>query len=133
MDDLPAREPVDLALLFDALHHSRRQPAVLGGVARRLRPGGWLLLGEPTWLHRLSPGARATSRELGWSERGLSLRGLRKDLRAAGFDETRRFFQPTSPYGERLKGTAWQLARLVGASVLVAPQGHYWLAARRAP
>ncbi len=86
MDALPEGEPADLALIFDALHHSRRQAAVLAGVARRLRPGGWLLLGEPTWLHRLSPGARATTRQLGWSERGLTLRGLRRDLRTAGFD-----------------------------------------------
>ena len=130
MDALPDGEPTDVALIFDALHHSTRQPAVLAGVARRLKPGGWLLLGEPTWLHRLSPGARATTRELGWSERGLTLRGLRRDLRAAGFDTTRRFFQPTQPYESRIKGTAWQLARLLGASVLVAPHGHYWLAAR---
>jgi SAM-dependent methyltransferase len=131
MDELPGGDAADVALIFDALHHSLRQPAVLAGVARRLRPGGWLLVGEPTWLHRLSPGARATTRELGWSERGLTLRGLRRDLRAAGFGETRRFFQPTSPYESRVRGTAWQLARLVGAGVLVAPHGHYWVAARR--
>jgi SAM-dependent methyltransferase len=133
MDALPAGEPADIALIFDALHHSRRQAAVLGGVGRRLAPGGWLLLGEPTWLHRLSPGARATTRELGWSERGLTLHGLRRDMRAAGFEPPRRFFQPTAPYESRVTGTLWQLARLLGASVLVAPHGHYWLAARRAP
>ncbi len=131
MDALPDGDAADVVLVFDALHHSLGQAAALDGIARRLRPGGWLLLGEPTWLHRLSPAARATTRELGWSERGLTLRGLRGDLRRAGFDETRRFFQPTAPYESRVKGTAWQLARLVGASVLVAPQGHYWLAARR--
>jgi SAM-dependent methyltransferase len=131
MDALPAGEPADAVLVFDALHHSRRQAEVLAGIARRLRPGGWLVLGEPTWLHRLSPGARATTRTLGWSERGLTLRGLRRDLRDAGFGDTRRFFQPTAPYERRAKGTAWQLARLLGASILVAPQGHYWLAARR--
>ncbi len=130
MDDLPAGGPADVVLIFDALHHSTRQAAVLEGVARRLKPGGWLLLGEPTWLHRLSPGARATTRDLGWSERGLTLRGLRRDLRAAGFGATRRFFGPTEPYASRIRGTAWQLARLVGASVLVAPHGHYWLAAQ---
>jgi SAM-dependent methyltransferase len=131
MDDLPDGDPADAVLIFDALHHSTRQADVLRGAARRLRPGGWLLLGEPTWLHRLSPAARATTRDLGWSERGLTLRGLRRDLRAAGFGETRRIFGPTDPYTSRIKGTAWQLARLVGASVLVAPHGHYWLAARR--
>jgi SAM-dependent methyltransferase len=128
--DLPGEAPFDAALLFDALHHSGRQRDVLAGIAGLLRPGGWLLLGEPTWLHRLSPNARRTSRELGWRERGLTLRELRADLRAAGFDETRRFFQGTRPYSGG-RGFAGQLVRLVGARVLAAPQHHLWIAARR--
>lgn len=123
--------PYDAALLFDALHHSARQREVLGNVARAVRPGGWLLIGEPTWLHRLSPGARATTRTRGWLERGLTLRGLRRDLRAAGFTTTRRFFQPTQPYEGRVRGTAWQVARLIGANVIAAPQAHLWVAAQR--
>jgi SAM-dependent methyltransferase len=119
------------ALLFDALHHCNRQREVLESVAGRLAPGGWLLIGEPTWLHRFSPGAHAARRDLGWTERGLSLRELKRDLRATGFGETRRFFQPTAPYEDRLRGFAWQLARLVGANLLVAPGAHLWIAARR--
>lgn len=127
---LAGEAPFDVALLFDALHHSARQRDALAGIARHLRPGGVLLLGEPTWLHRLSPGARRARRELGWLERGLTLRSLRPDLRAAGFEEPRRFFQGTRPY-EGALGFAAQLARLVGARVLAAPQHHLWLAARR--
>jgi len=100
-------------------------------VAERIRSGGWLLIGEPTWLHRLSPRARAVRRELGWLERGPTLRGLGRDLRAAGFGEVRRFFGPTRPYEGRARGFAWQLTRLVAANVLAAPQAHMWLAARR--
>lgn len=131
MDALPAGEPVDLALLFDALHHTGAQRAALEGIARRLKPGGWLVLGEPTLLHRVSPEARRVRRERGWLERGISLRSLRRDLRAAGFGPARRFFQPTRPYEGRLRGWAWQAARLTGANFLVAPQSHHWLAARR--
>ena len=131
MEDLPAGEPADAALIFDALHHSRRQQAVLRSVAKCLRPGGWLLLGEPSWLHRFSPGAHATRRDLGWTERGLSLRALRRDLRAAGFNETRRFFQPTRAYESRVRGFGWQLLRLAAANVWVAPGAHLWVAARR--
>jgi 2-polyprenyl-3-methyl-5-hydroxy-6-metoxy-1,4-benzoquinol methylase len=131
MEDLPAGEPADLALVFDALHHSRRQLAVLESVARRVRPGGWVLLGEPSWIHRLSPGAHATRRDLGWTERGLTMRGLRRDLHAAGFGELRRFFQPTRPYEGRLRGFAWQLLRLAAANAWVAPGAHIWVAARR--
>jgi hypothetical protein len=104
---------------------------VLAGIAGHLRPGGVLLLGEPTWLHRLSPNARRTQRELGWLERGLTLRELRRDLAAAGFADVQRFFQGTRPY-RGTGGFAGQLARLVGARVLAAPQHHLWLSARRA-
>jgi SAM-dependent methyltransferase len=131
MENLPVGEPADAALLFDALHHSNRQRAVLESIAGRLRPGSWLLLGEPSWLHHLSPGAHATRRDLGWTERGLTLRGLRRDLRAAGYDEVRRFFQPTRPYESRVRGFGWQLMRLVAANVWVAPGAHLWLAARK--
>jgi SAM-dependent methyltransferase len=131
MDALPGGPPADAALIFDALHHTAGQQAALRGVYDRLKPGGWLLLGEPTWLHRLSPEARRVRRERGWLERGLTLRGLRRDLRVAGFGETRRFFQPTRPYEGRVRGFGWQLARLVGANLAVAPQAHLWVGARR--
>jgi 2-polyprenyl-3-methyl-5-hydroxy-6-metoxy-1,4-benzoquinol methylase len=131
MEHLPAGDLVDAVLLLDALHHSARQAEVLQSVAGRLLPGGWLLLGEPSWLHRVSPDARATTRELGWLERGLTLRSLRRDLVAAGFATPRRFVQPTNPYERGARGFAWQLARLLGASAWVAPSMHLWLAARR--
>jgi SAM-dependent methyltransferase len=131
MDALPDGPAADVALVFDALHHTRAQRATLEGIHRRLAPGGWLVLGEPTWLHRLSPEARRVRRERGWLERGLTLRGLRHDLRAAGFGTTRRFFQPTRPYEGRLRGFTWQLTRLVAANWAWAPQSHLWVAAER--
>jgi SAM-dependent methyltransferase len=131
MEELPPGEPVDAVLLFQALHHTGRQRAALRAIAARLRPGGWLLLGEPTWLHRFSPEARAMRREVGWMERGLRLRALRRDLHDAGFAEIRRFFGPTRPYEGRGRGFLWQLARLVGANFWAAPQAHLWLACRR--
>jgi SAM-dependent methyltransferase len=131
MDALPGGPPAEVALVFDALHHTRAQRATLDGVFRRLAPGGWLVLGEPTWLHRLSPEARRVREERGWLERGLTLRGLRRDLRAAGFGATRRFFQPTRPYEGRVRGFTWQLTRLVAANWAWAPQSHLWVAAER--
>ncbi len=131
MERLPPGDRADAALLFDALHHCTRQAATLEAVGRRLAPGGWLLLGEPTWLHRLSPGARATRRDLGWMERGISLRRLRRDLHAAGFTELRRFFAPARPYEGRGWAFLWQLVRMVSATLWVAPQAHLWIAARR--
>src|SRR4051812_8855757 len=70
MDALPGGPPADLALVFDALHHTRAQRATLDGIFRRLKPGGWLVLAEPTWLHRLSPEARPGGRLLRRGEPG---------------------------------------------------------------
>jgi 2-polyprenyl-3-methyl-5-hydroxy-6-metoxy-1,4-benzoquinol methylase len=131
MDHLDLDNTWDAALLLDALHHSTRQADVLAGIARHLRPGGWLLLGEPSVLHRVSPHARHTSREAGWTERGISVRTLRRDLRAAGFGATRRFYGATRPYERRWRGLLGQAARLVGANLASAPQMHVWLAAQR--
>ena len=131
MEELDLERRFDAALILDALHHSTRPRAVLEGAARHLEPGGWLLLGEPSWLHRFSPHARRTSRERGWAERGVGVRRLRRELRAAGFDETRRFFGATRPYEGRVRGLLWEGARLAGANLAAAPQMHVWLAARR--
>jgi SAM-dependent methyltransferase len=131
MDELPGGPPADVALVFDALHHTHAQRAALHGVYRHLKPGGWVLLGEPTWLHRFSPEARHVRRERGWLERGLTLRELKRDLHAAGFGATRRFFQPTRPYEGRVRGFTWQLARLVAANWAWAPQSHLWVAAEK--
>lgn len=130
MDELALDEPpFDAALLFDALHHSARQPDVLAGIARHLRLGGALLLGEPTFLHRHSPTARRDAHERGWLERGLTMRELRRDLSAAGFADVRRFYQGTRPH-TGARGFLGELARLVGARLVAAPQHHLWVSAR---
>src|ERR1700683_3060256 len=82
MEDLPAGDPADAALLFDSLHHSSRQRAALISLAGRLKPGGCLLLGEASWLHRHSRDARHVHKERGWLERGLDLGELKADLTA---------------------------------------------------
>jgi SAM-dependent methyltransferase len=131
MDHLDLANTWDAALMLDALHHSTRPQDVLDGIARHLRPGGWLLLGEPSWLHRLSPHARHTARDRGWTERGVRVRPLRRRLYRAGFGETRRFYGATRPYESRVRGLLGQGARLVGANLASAPQMHVWMAARR--
>lgn len=132
MEDLPSGDPADAALVFDALHHSAQQRKALTSIASRLKPGGWLLLGEATWLHRYSGEARKVHKERGWLERGIDLTELKADLAVAGFGETRRFFQGTRPYESRGRGFGWQLSRLVAANFWVAPQAHLWLATQRA-
>lgn len=131
MEELSLPERFDLVLVHDALHHSGRQDRVVAAVARHLEPGGWALFGEPSWLHAFSPHARATTRNVGWRERGVSVRALRRDCRAAGLTHLRRFFEPTRPYESRARQFAWQLVLLVAANVAVAPHTQVWLAAQR--
>lgn len=131
MDVLDLGREFDAILVYDALHHTVRQAQVVANIARHLRPGGWVLFGEPSWLHAFSPGARRTTRDLGWIERGIAVSLLRRDCNRAGLRETRRFFEPTRPYESRTRGFAWQLVKLCVANVAVAPQVSVWFAARR--
>lgn len=128
--DLPAR--FDAVLMFDALHHVEDPAAVVQRVARHLNPGGWALFGEPSLLHLISPDAWRVRRQQGWIENGIGVRALRGWCKDAGMPETRRFFEPTRPYHDRVRQFGWELIRLVAANVFLAPTYHVWLAARRA-
>jgi SAM-dependent methyltransferase len=130
MEELELGERFDMALIYDALHHSAHHERVLERARAHLRPGGWLLLGETSWLHHLSPSAHRGSRTTGWLERGFTVRRLRADLRAAGFVEIRRFFQGTHPYESRGSEFVWQLTRLIAANFVAAPKAAIWLAGR---
>jgi SAM-dependent methyltransferase len=131
MEELDTGERFDLALIFDALHHSKRQALVIERLAAALKPGGWVLFGEPSALHGISPSARRVQDQAGWVERGISVRALKRDCARAGLGEFRRFFEGTSPYESRTTGFGWQLVRVVAANVAFAPQSSIWLAARK--
>jgi 2-polyprenyl-3-methyl-5-hydroxy-6-metoxy-1,4-benzoquinol methylase len=131
MEEMALDQKFDGVLVFDALHHSTRQRIVIANIARHLRPNGWALFGEPSWLHSISPAARRTHRDLGWIERGISVARLKHDCRAAGLGRFRRFFEGTRPYENRVSGFGWQLLRLVAANFAVAPQFSVWLAAKK--
>jgi len=130
MDLFDLGRTFDGVLLYDALHHSVRQAQVLRRAAAHLRPGGWIVIGEPSWLHGVSPHARRTSRELGWVERGISVRALRRDCAAAGLVELERVFEPTRPFTRRGLGFGLELARLSLATFAVAPHASVWLVGR---
>lgn len=133
MDMLDLGTTYDAVLVYDALHHSLRQREVVTRLAAHVKPGGWVLFGEPSWLHAISPHARRTAKEVGWVERGIVLRTLKRDCRNAGLTEFRRFYEGTAPYCARGTGLAWQLLRLVGAQLNVSPGTSLWVAARRPP
>ena len=123
----------EAALVFDALHHSEHPDLVVACIARHLEPGGWVLFGEPSWLHEISPHARSTHRELGWTERGIRVSRLRRYCRDVGLGEFRRFYEGTRPYERRGREFLWQLVRLAAANTWVAPQTSIWVAARKPP
>jgi len=131
MDGLALDRSFDGALVFDALHHSLRPAQVVEGVAAHLRPRGWVLFAEPSWLHDLSPSARRASKEMGWVEKGVRVRSLKQHCSAAGLGNFHRFFEGTAPYAGRFRDLGWQAARLLGARLSTAPQMSVWLAAQK--
>jgi SAM-dependent methyltransferase len=96
--DLGDRE-FDGVLLFDALHHCPGYAAVLRAAFQHLREGGYLLLMEPSWLHRHSPHAREMTRQFGVTELGFSRRDLNSHLRRAGFRRLTQWYDSGGPYG----------------------------------
>jgi SAM-dependent methyltransferase len=131
MDDFSLGSTFDAALVFDALHHSDRPDRVVANVASHLKAGGWVLFGEPSWLHRISPRARDVQAETGCSEHGLRASQLKRYCRLAGLADYRRFFEATRPYERRTTEFLWQWIRLAAANLWVAPQAAIWLAARK--
>jgi len=130
METVDLGREFDFVLVYDALHHTARQAAAVARAAAHLKPGAWVLFAEPSWLHRISPGARRTHRELGWIERGVTVHSLRCDCTGAGLGNFRRFWEPTAPYGQR-RGLLWESIRLVAGNLFVAPHTSIWLAAQR--
>jgi SAM-dependent methyltransferase len=130
MDTMDLGEQFDAALVFDALHHTTRRRQAVRRIAAHVRPGGWVLFGEPSWLHTISPHARRTSREVGWVEKGITVGGLKADCRRAGLNEFRRFYEGTAPT-HTAGGFVWETVRHLAGRVAVAPQTSIWLAARR--
>src|SRR4029077_5154967 len=75
------RQDFDGVVLFDCLHHCEGYERVLERAWQHLRPGGYLLLMEPSWLHLLSSHAREITRVYGVTELGFTRWGLRRSLR----------------------------------------------------
>lgn len=131
MENFSIPKKFDAVLVFDSLHHTDKQARVIKNIYKHLKPGGWVLFGEPSLLHLISPHARRTTKLEGVLERGITPYGLRRDCKKAGLTNFRRFFEGTNPYSSRISQFSWQLARLVGANFLFAPQSSIWFAAQK--
>jgi len=93
--DLEQKE-FDGVLLFDSLHHCPGYGRVLERAWQHLRPGGYLMLLEPSWLHLLSRHAREATRAYGVTELGFTRWGLSRTLSRAGFEQIRFCCDPGS-------------------------------------
>jgi 2-polyprenyl-3-methyl-5-hydroxy-6-metoxy-1,4-benzoquinol methylase len=130
MESIDVGRQFDFVLVYDALHHTARQAISVQHIAAHAKRGSWVLFGEPSWLHRISPGARRTHRELGWIERGVTVRSLRRDCHAAGLGNFRRFWEPTAPFVQR-RDVLSQVVRLTAGTFFVAPHTSIWVAAQK--
>lgn len=79
----------DAVLVYDTLHHTQAETAVLANCYRALKPGGKILVAEPGWLH--GKRARGVTAELGVTERGFAPRQLQRALARVGFRQIRRY------------------------------------------
>lgn len=86
----------DAVVVYDTLHHTQDERAVLANCYGALKPGGKLILAEPGWIHERR--AAAVTAELGVTERGLTPRQLKRTLRAVGFRLVRHYVQTRRPF-----------------------------------
>jgi SAM-dependent methyltransferase len=120
----------DAALFFDSLHHCPNYPEALRRVGEHLRPKGYLLLLEPTWLHLWSPHARQERARYGVTEIGFTRWGLAWSLRKAGFRRVEHWHD-SGPVERGMLGFLRSNLRLWGALVLGFPQIKHILLAQK--
>jgi ubiquinone/menaquinone biosynthesis C-methylase UbiE len=93
----------DAVLIYDTLHHTQNEVAVLRNCYRALKPEGKLLLAEPGSMH--GQRAEQVAVELGVTERGFSPGALRKSLDKIGFRSIRRFVPTSAVFMESAFGS----------------------------
>ena len=125
------RHDFDAALFFDCLHHCPAYQAVLQRTSAHLRPGGYVVLFETTWLHRISPHARQAVRKYGVTELGFTRRQLCRALAASGFPRAT-FYHDPGPCYRGLGGFLKAAARLSCDYWFVYPQAKNIVLAQKA-
>jgi SAM-dependent methyltransferase len=118
------------ALFFDCLHHCPGYAEALKRAYAHLRPGGYVLLMETTWLHRYSPHARQVTREFGVTELGFTRRQLRRALREAGFRDIV-FYHDPGPCYHGVRGFLEACLRLCCGYFFFAPRAKNIVLARK--
>ncbi len=122
---------IDGAIVYNALHHVPDVPAVLRLIHKNLRPGGRLVLGEATWLHKYSPDAQEIAGSRSVYEGGFTKRQLKKMLRQAGFRRIEFYYEPGRLYTGSPLTFLKSLARFLLLRFAAYPRMKVWVAAEK--
>jgi hypothetical protein len=104
---------------------------VLQRACEHLKPGGCLLLFEPSWLHLYSPHARAAVRKFGLTELGFTRWTLSRELRRAGFGSVSHYYDTGGAY-RGILGMGYALVRVACSYLTSFPQLKQIVVARKA-
>jgi SAM-dependent methyltransferase len=88
--DLPAAD-YDVVLIYDALHHSADEGAVIRNVYKALRGSGIFITAEPGVGHSTQPGSVEAVKRFGTTEKDMEFDRQLPLMRKAGFTEVRQY------------------------------------------
>lgn len=107
-DKLPYKNEFDIAIFFDALHHSVDERDGLRAAFKALKPGGKIIICEPGLGHSKNPVSIHAVKTYGVNERDMPPKLSRKQLSAVGFVRLKTYAYPAmvhrALYNESNKG-----------------------------
>ena len=103
----------DVVVIFDALHHTHDERAVLANILTYLKPGGVLVLAEPNVVHEHDHDSVDVVERFGTTERGLTVAGLRRLCRDVGFERSWRYHASGQSFEPRHEGFVETLKMIV--------------------
>ncbi len=92
-ENFSTEKKFDIGIIYDALHHTKNPEKVIEMFNNNLNPSALLIISEPSLLHKISKGAKATTKEHGIIEEGFSRWQLRKLLIRNGFHRIKFFYR----------------------------------------
>lgn len=125
----------DGAIVYDTLHHTKDEQAVIKGILQALKPGGRILIVEPNSSHGWDREAQAIAKKYGVLERGFSPKYLSQVLKSNGFIDIVRWHaggQVVRAYSNKFKDSIKSVAVPIAARLIY---GRYkspvWLTAQK--
>jgi 2-polyprenyl-3-methyl-5-hydroxy-6-metoxy-1,4-benzoquinol methylase len=101
-------ENLDFIVIYDALHHAPENKKLIELSLKSLKHGGVLVISEPNVVHATDEDSLEAQERFGVTERGLSVNGLKQELKSAGFRNIKRYHasgQASFPRSENFKET----------------------------